>query len=707
MKNRIFLIFVVVSIAISGAFSDVFGQNGQLNGHEYVDLGLPSGLLWATCNIGANSPEENGNYYAWGETSTKDIYNEKTYKYFKGPNMKITKYNFYSYSGKLDCLATLEYSDDVVKENWGGEWQMPTWEDMKELYSNCTHKWTTQNGVNGRMFTGPNGNSIFLPAAGSRYDSDNKGIKNSGTYWSSSLNSYECSDASGLCFNSDTCLIYTDNRSLGGSVRAVCPSKNYISEPTGYANGYGYIDLGLPSGTKWAICNIGALRSSDYGDYFAWGETRTKKKYGANYRYNKHLITLPPKSDAATANMGAGWRMPMETEMRELINNCTTTGAIRNGVYGRLLTGPNGNSIFLPAAGYILGKSCEEPGNISFYRSSSLNKDNPEVGFCIYFESEGNGCSLMYDDGLCHGFSVRAIYAGTPTLETCPATAITPTGATLYGDIIFEGVASVKARGFVYGTNSNDLTQTVHSDNRTKTFSATLTGLTEGTTYYYKAYATNSDGTSYGEVMSFTAENKMGTLAGHEWVDLGLPSGTCWATCNVGANRPEEYGNDYAWGETTPKETYEWSTYKYCNGSEYTLTKYCSTAVYGNNGYADSLTTLEASDDVATVNWGESWRMPNIIEIEELYNNCTVITVKRNGVEGSLFIGPNGNSIFLPYNSSNKELRHINFYGCYWSSSLFTEKSGNAWELYIDSEECDTISPKRYYGLSVRPVCVK
>ena len=135
----------------------------------------------------------------------------------------------------------------------------------------------------------------------------------------------------------------------------------------------------------------------------------------------------------------------------------------------------------------------------------------------------------------------------------------------------------------------------------------------------------------------------------HAYVDLGLPSGLLWATCNVGANAPEEIGDNFAWGETTPKNTYDWSNYQHCNGSEYTLTKYCNDAEYGYNGFTDNLTTLLPEDDAATANWGNGWRMPTYEEWKELYNNTTMTGTTQNGVEGALFTA-NGNSLFLPYN---------------------------------------------------------
>lgn len=187
-----------------------------------------------------------------------------------------------------------------------------------------------------------------------------------------------------------------------------------------------------------------------------------------------------------------------------------------------------------------------------------------------------------------------------------------------------------------------------------------------------------------------------GQSNGHDWVDLGLPSGTKWATCNVGAETPEGYGDYFAWGETTTKESYVRGTYTYYDEAGLHLNKY--------NGQ-DSITILEPTDDAATANWGASWRMPTAEEFDELQNNCTVIWTNQNGINGNLFVGSNGNSIFMP--SADCSYTGISGYGYYWSSSLYTHIISEAICLRFNSEYCYLYNIYRSYGLSVRPVLIE
>jgi len=190
-----------------------------------------------------------------------------------------------------------------------------------------------------------------------------------------------------------------------------------------------------------------------------------------------------------------------------------------------------------------------------------------------------------------------------------------------------------------------------------------------------------------------------------QWVDLGLPSGLLWADRNVGAASPENYGYYYAWGETKPKEVYDWDTYAY--GNDYTaLTKYCNQSDFGLNGFTDNLTTLEASDDAATVNIGGKARTPTKDEWQELVNNTTPTWTTRNGVNGRLLTAPNGKSIFLPaagyrYGSS---LKYAGEGGFYWARTLYTDGPYGAWYFGFDSNYQGMNVDYRGGGFSVRAV---
>ena len=193
-------------------------------------------------------------------------------------------------------------------------------------------------------------------------------------------------------------------------------------------------------------------------------------------------------------------------------------------------------------------------------------------------------------------------------------------------------------------------------------------------------------------------------------VDLGLPSGIRWASCNVGATTPEGYGDYYAWGETESKKDYSWTTYKYANVGEryhYKFTKYCTDASSGDNGFIDNKTVLEPEDDAATANWGDVWRMPTDAEWTELREQCTWTWTTQNGVNGyQVTSTTNGNSIFLPVagfrNGTSLYLQGRR--GYYSSSSLLENYSDNVWIVTFNHEEVYRHSNNRNNGLSVRPV---
>lgn len=296
---------------------------------------------------------------------------------------------------------------------------------------------------------------------------------------------------------------------------------------------------------------------------------------------------------------------------------------------------------------------------------------------------------------------------------------ITSTTAVCGGDLIVIQGLTISELGVCWGTSSRPTVDDSHlsTSNWSEPYVCTITGLEPNTKYHVRAYALRGLEYYYGEDKSFTTESNgggggnngggNGTYNGHAYVDLGLPSGTLWATCNVGANTPEGYGDYFAWGETQTKSTYTWSTYKYCNGDYNLLTKYCNKSNYGNNGFTDNLTVLLSSDDAATANWGSGWCMPTKAQWEELYQNTTNTWTTQNGVNGRLFTPSNGNSLFLPAAGGRwgDELDDVGSYGYYWSSSLHTDYPINAWYFYFGSDYYYHMnSSTRYYGQSVRTV---
>ena len=379
----------------------------EIDGHEYVDLGLPSGLLWATCNVGAETPEEYGNYYAWGETSTKAEYTEAN-SLTNGKEMG-------------DISGNVQY--DAATANWGGDWRMPTKSEYNELLNNCTCTWTAHNGVKGyKVTSNVNGNYIFLPAAGIRLMSSLGDAGNNGYYWSSTPVASNSSFAFYLSFNNGYHGMYNNRRYSGRSVRPVCGGNNAEPEEpetpeTPNANVHEYVDLGLS--VKWATCNVGANAPEAYGNYYAWGETSTKaytEENCATYGLSNSQLqsqgyidgegNLTAQYDAAAANWGGDWRMPTKVEQNELLINCTWTWTTQNGVNGYNVEGPNGNSIFLPAAGYRSGSSLYGAGVYGGFWNSMPYGSNSGSAYYLDFSSSS---LYMYYDYRYEGRSVRPV----------------------------------------------------------------------------------------------------------------------------------------------------------------------------------------------------------------------------------------------------------------------------------------------------------
>ena len=232
-------------------------------------------------------------------------------------------------------------------------------------------------------------------------------------------------------------------------------------------------------------------------------------------------------------------------------------------------------------------------------------------------------------------------------------------------------------------------------------YSFTIQNVTSGTTYYYRTYVKLLDEVYYSAVNSITTmgeKPKNKVINGHEFVDLGLPSGLLWACTNVGASSSTDDGDYFAWGETSPKTSYFGGNYKW--GS-----------IPSKYNHSDGKTTLDAADDAATVNWGAGCRMPDSSEFQELYNKCDWSWKSSyNGASGYLVTGPNGNTIFIPA-SGYCDTVFLNYYGSlglYWSRTLYSSYAVNARSLYFVSGNVNpTNYNDRYDGFSVRPVAEK
>lgn len=366
----------------------------------YVDLGLPSGNLWAECNLGASSPEAYGDYYAWGEVKPKQEYTKSNHKWYKegAPSQGFTKYN--NEDGKL----TLEDEDDAVIQKLGNGWRTPTLADFRELTNQkyTTIEKTTLNGVAGYQITSKkNKKSIFIPCAGfknsekpqTRAISDDESV----AVCMTNLRriDYMVFNAWTFAFQNDRIGRYGKRRPDGISIRPV--------KGPGVPVPNNCVDLGLASGLLWAKCNMGTTDPTKLGDYYAWAEISTKKKYSAetykHYKWADYKLkrikkynaedgktVIDPDDDAARVNLGVGYRIPTQEDWEELLDECNwqavtiTLPEIMNPSQTKTIarwkvTGPSGNSIILPMTGgfEFAGGYSHNDKNNTYYTTANLS----------------------------------------------------------------------------------------------------------------------------------------------------------------------------------------------------------------------------------------------------------------------------------------------------------------------------------------------
>lgn len=471
---------------------------------------------------------------------------------------------------------------------------------------------------------------------------------------------------------------------------------NEISIGGGIENGHKYVDLGLS--VMWATCNIGAEDSLGDGDSFAWGEIEAKNSFTEdNYYYKENPVLLPLDRDAARVNWGGRWRMPTYCEIQELINNCTIE-TVNNGntslIDGidNILEGKNGEKIYLPS---------------SFWSSSLCLKDQKSSAYDYVVTTlviaggpnikRLNNTIEVYERY--KGLHVRPVFEPDNYVSVTDVKLNTASLTLEVGEdsTLIETVSpSIATNKNVRWYSSDTDIATVDDSGKVR---AKAIGITTITVY-------TDNGGKYASCTVIVTEV-------HEWVDLGLS--VKWATMNVGASKPEDYGDYFAWAETTPKGNYDWTNLKYRTSGYITdNVKFSKYVTNSNYGTVDNRTTLELSDDAAHANWGGSWRMPTRAEQDELRENCTWTKTTHNGVTGyevtSMKPGYTSNSIFLPaagYRQSSN-LYSAGSHGSYWSSSLGSGGSYTAYELGLGSgfgSGIDWYDSDRLNGNSVRPVC--
>ena len=408
------------------------------------------------------------------------------------------------------------------------------------------------------------------------------------------------------------------------------------------------VDLGLP--VKFLNHNMGAFAPEEYGGYYSYGELDDKGNY-SSYTLNDTPyadianIRLTNK-DVAHVRLGGSFSIPTTTELTLLKDSCTWSSLTTlNGKKGTVITGKNGNRLFLPAAGYRT--STNNPTDFTtrgVYRSSQLLASGQKKNWVANFVNNSTtieGSNDTYTN-LAYGLSIRPVVSGGVQMTDGTLVQVMTEMADwmarrstvgLYGSIY--GYENAKAKdslevGFVVSKKANPtladgtkLTVAVSGDGL---FSTTYT-MPKDTTYYYRAYVKSGrDSINYASQMQF----------GRTYIDLGLPSGTKWANMNVGASQPSDDGGYYMFGDPETKASYSAFTNRW----------------YQDNTWLqpDGLFDVQATrNDPAAVNWGGVWMQPNYADIQELVANCSAANATMNGVKGRLFTSTiNGNSIFVP-----------------------------------------------------------
>ena len=722
--------------------------DGKIGAHGYVDLGLS--VKWATTNLGADKAVDPGKYFAWGETAPKDNSKVENYKFATRVTVKevsrttgeeytwtkyvVNKYNDDSIREKsgnylertesphvpIKVGRFLEPIDDAATVQWGKDWRMPSTEEFVELTEKCMWIPVRQEGMSGYLIQSKvNGNSIFLPFSSSEdvFTLPSPSIirkREVGRYWSRSL-ARDVKMAKALYMTpeaikckgdtEDTDVYYrwsllnvrpvTSVAVKSTRKQTVTTTISVHSKVSPVLKGElkaapAAVDLGLS--VKWASFNVGATLPEEPGSFFAWGETFPKTEFEwKNYAF-----------------------VPADNPL-----NRSTHGPQNilkyNGPKSSLKLGGTNRYDLLQTLEAEDDAATANWGN--GWRTPTVDEFRELMEKCDWSFSSRNGVKGWEVKSRVNG---NSIFLPSVKIESM-VSAYRKDGAYMTSSLSEEDI--IMAYRFEWINSSHEGSKWMKAYER---FRQTSLRPVQGAPVLGKKKEVP------GQQQASPAP---GDIAGHEYVDMGVS--VLWATCNIGADDPYDYGDIFAWGETEQKVDMSTAD-KSKKYSQYVLkkTKYYKSSAYtkyvrksSKARHYDDIEVLEPVDDAAVHNWGNGWRMPTWLEARELLRNCTGELLEKDGTfYVKLTSRINGNELIFPFwnfrwifEEEGKVEKGVT--ESYWTSSLNDEKSAYGTRMYFSNKLGDRDETtkrwtriyqdpyltfeKRFRGLAIRPVAPK
>ena len=641
-----------------------------------VDLGLS--VKWADMNVGATEESGYGDFYAWGETATKTTYTWANYQHANGSAATVKDIGSDITGTEYDVAAkTGVYDPDVKKQV---EASLPTMEQFEELRTKCTWKEETIDGHKGFRATGPNGKSIFLPLSGCSYDGKEYSRNVSCNYWTSEVNASDAQRANVLYIKTANApKLYVAQRRTGAFVRPVEKVEVEIppTPPTPPGTDAPYAILSSTTLTFYYDSN----RASRSGTAYDLNTGKNAPKWQTKASSVKKVVFDASFKEARPTSCHQWfYGMSALTTITGLANLNTSEATSMQGMftYCSTLTSLDlthfntANVTDMSAMFYYCSNlesvdvsqfNTEKVTHMGLMFAFSGLEELDISNFVIPDSTKSSGKSTLNMIGACTNLQHLVIPASAVKLKSNACELV---GA--------DTPCSITApEGFKFGVS------------------------TSGSSFKWKGGRFKIAGTSNPDPDPDPDPDP--NIGEHEYVDLGLPSGTLWATCNVGADAPEEYGDFYAWGETATKPTYSWSNYLYASGSSSTV-----------QDIGENIAGTEY--DVAATLWGSEWVMPTLDQANELLRKCSASLATVNNVKGLRFKGPNGNTIFFPMTGykydSNYSNEGLQTYLWLSNNDNVTNVAYKAMSIHIkrstSSASVKTTAAPRRSGVVVRAV---